>query len=464
MEAMTVRELLAATGGTLLSADAELDGVFTSVETDSRKVCGGALFVALRGENTDGHKYISGALQNGAAGCLTEEAPEKLLPGKFYIQVPSTMEAIGNAAKAYKEKFPIPVIGITGSVGKTTTKDMIASVLGQKYRVLKTEGNFNNELGLPLTLFRLTKDVELCVLEMGMNHFGEIDYLTKIVCPDIAVITNIGDAHIENLGSREGILRAKSEIFNYMTSDSMAVLNGDDPLLRTLEGKVAPKTVYCGKDAPYSASDLEQKGAEGLRCAVKTPNNAFSVVIPALGNHMIYPVLNACAIAERFGLTGEEIKAGIESFVPTRMRMNVIYQGSVTILDDGYNANPQSMKAALETLSQTPAAHHVAVLGNMFELGSLGPELHRGVGEYAGELGNIDALLAVGELAWNIYDAACRFRIPQVIYAKDKEEALTFLPELVKPDSVILVKASRGMAFEELTGEIRRLAARGSAD
>ena len=204
MEPMTVRELLTATGGRLLGEEAVAKRTITGVETDSRAVHEGDLFVALRGERTDGHRYIASALETGAAGCLTEEVPQVLLPGKFYIQVEDTMLAIGQVARAYREKFPIPVIGITGSVGKTTTKDMVASVLGQKFRVLKTEGNFNNELGLPLTLFRLTTQHQICVLEMGMNHFGEIDYLTQIAPPDVAVITNIGDAHIENLGSRGG--------------------------------------------------------------------------------------------------------------------------------------------------------------------------------------------------------------------------------------------------------------------
>lgn len=459
MEAMTVQEILAATGGRLLGDQTLLEETITGVETDSRAIHGGDLFVALRGENTDGHKYITGALNNGGAGCLTEIVPQELLPGKFYIQVDDTVLALGQVARAYKEKFPIPVIGITGSVGKTTTKDMIASVLSRKYKVLKTEGNFNNELGLPLTLFRLTHEHQFCVLEMGMNHFGEIDYLTRVVRPDVAVITNIGDAHIENLGSREGILKAKCEIFNYMTEGSLAILDGDDPLLRTLEGQIKPQVVFCGEDhqPPYEAKEVHQIGSKGMSCRVKTPACDFTVAVPALGNHMIYPVLMACAVGERFGLTGEEMKAGIEAFVPTKMRMNVIRQGEVTILDDGYNANPQSMRAALEILSQTDGTYRAAVLGNMFELGDLGPELHRSMGECAAKLGNIDALLAVGDLAWNIYDAAQQAGMTNVYYAQDQAAAKTLLPNFIRPGAVILVKASRGMAFEELTRELQQL-------
>ena len=457
MEAMTVQELLEATGGRLLAGSPEQ--TFTAVETDSRAIHAGALFVALRGEKTDGHKYVAGALAAGAEGCLVVDPVNTVAEGKFCVQVPDTLLAIGEVARAYKAKFDIPVVGITGSVGKTTTKDMVAAVLGKKYKVLKTEGNFNNELGLPLTLFRLTREHQICVLEMGMNHFGEIDYLTKIVRPDVAVITNIGDAHIENLGSRANILKAKSEIFNYMESGSLAVLNGDDPLLRSLEGQIAPDIVFCGEDhqPPYEAKIIKQLGSKGMSCTVKTPAAEFTVTVPALGNHMIYPVLMACAIGEKFGMTGEEMKAGVEAFVPTKMRMNVIRQGDVTILDDAYNANPQSMRAALEVLSQTDGTYRAAVLGDMFELGVLGPDLHRCVGEFAGAVGNIDALLAVGDLAWNLYDGANQSDLPNVFYAKDKASAMAMLPELVRPGAVILVKASRGMHFEEIVRELQRL-------
>ena len=460
MEPMTLKELLDATGGRQLGTPLSPDTVFTSVETDSRAVRPGALFVALRGERTDGHRYLTAALESGAVACLTMEEPETLLPGKAYVLVEDTMTAIGRAAHAYLGRFPIPIIGITGSVGKTTTKDMVASVLSQHYRVLKTEGNFNNELGLPLTLFRLTAQDQICVLEMGMNHFGEIDYLTQIARPDVAVITNIGDAHIENLGSRGGILRAKSEIFRYMQPGSLAVLNGDDPLLRTLEGTIVPDLVFFGEDhePPYAATGVRQLGAQGLACTIRTPRDTFDVTVPALGGHMIYPVLTACAIGERFGLTTEELIAGIRAFVPTKMRMNILRQGALTILDDSYNANPQSMRAALEVLSRSGGTRRVAILGDMFELGALGPELHRSVGEFAGQVGGIDALLAIGDLAWNIYDAASQSDIPDVFYAPNKEEALALLPGLVQPGGVVLVKASRGMAFEELTRALQRLA------
>ena len=460
MEPMTIREIMDAVGGKLLGEFGDINRMVGRVETDSRTIHAGSLFVPLVGERFDGHAYINAALEGGAAGCFTQRERESYLPGKFYIKVGSTQKALRDLARHYKQKFRIPFVAVTGSVGKTTTKDMVAAVLGERFKVLKTEGNFNNEVGLPLTLLRLNSNHEICVVEMGMNHFGEIDYLTQIAPPDVAVITNIGDAHIENLGSRAGILQAKKEIFHRMTPEGMAVLNGDDAMLRPLEGELSPQVVFCGADrpAPYAAKEIRQLGSKGLRCRVITPKNDFSVTVPALGGHMIYPVLMACAIGERFGMTGEEMKAGIEAFVPTKMRMNVIHQGDITILDDAYNANPQSMRAALEILSQTEGAYRAAVLGDMFELGDLGPELHRSMGECAGALGNIDGLLAVGELAWNIYDAAHQSGITQALYARDRTAAKELLPNLVRPGAVILVKASRGMAFEELTREIQRLA------
>lgn len=460
MEAMTLREILQATGGTLLGTLVDLDTPVGSVDTDSRAMTEGALFVPLVGERFDGHAYIGKSLENGAVGTLTDHELADYRPDKFYVLVPDTLLALGDLAAYYRSKFDVKIIAVTGSVGKTTCKDMTAAVLSQKFRTLKTDGNFNNNIGVPKTLFRLSHEHQVAVVEMGMNHVGEIDYLTRIARPDAAIITNIGDAHIENLGSREGILQAKGEIFETMTPDGLAVLNGDDPLLRPLAGKLVPQTVLCGEDhqPPYEALSVHSLGARGVECTVKTPQATFPVTIPAPGAHMIYPTLMACAIGERYGLSPQELQRGIEAFVPTKMRMNVLHQGGITILDDGYNANPQSMRAALEILSQTEGTYRAAVLGDMFELGDLGPELHRSMGEWAVDLGNIDSLLAVGDLAWNIYDAAREKGMAGALYAKDRNTAKEILPNFIRPGAVILVKASRGMAFEEITRELQRLA------
>lgn len=462
MEAITLRELLEAVGGTLIGPAAGLEQTVSHVDTDSRNIHPGSLFIPLVGERFDGHAYINSALEGGAAGCFTQRERESYREDRFYVKVKDTQRALRDLAAWYKDRFPIPFVGVTGSVGKTTAKDMIAAVLGVKYKVLKTEGNFNNNIGLPLTLLRLDRTYQMGVLEMGMDKFGEIDYLGDIVRPEVGVITNIGDAHIEKLGSRENIFKAKCELLPHIRKENgLLILNADDELLVTLRGNTPVKTVFCGKceGAEYRAQVTGGDGVSHIHCHLTTPAMDREVKIPALGEHMIYPTLIAAAVGEHFGLTADEIEKGISRFVPTRMRMNLVQRGeNITILDDTYNANPQSMRAALEVLSQTDATFRVAVLGDMFELGELGPELHRGMGECAAALGNIDALLAVGELAWNIYDAAHQAGMEGAIYAKDRAAAKPLLANFIRPGAVILVKASRGMAFEELTRELQRLA------
>lgn len=453
MEPISIREILQAVDGRLLGDDWDLEQTVTLVETDSRCIHPGSLFIPLTGDRFDGHAFINDALSAGAAGCFTARERESYLPEKFYIKVTGgTQKALRDLAKYYKRKFSIPFIGITGSVGKTTTKDMIAAVLGEKYKVLKTEGNFNNEIGLPLTLLRLDSSCQICVLEMGMNHPGEIEYLSHIIEPDAAVITNIGDAHIEFLGSRENILKAKCEIFCHMKKDGFAVLNGDDPLLADLRGKLQYKTVFCGlsEGLDYRASDVTSDGERYLRCRIHTPEREFWAEIAALGKHMIYPALIATAVAERFGLSGDEIASGILHFAPTKMRMNILRRAQgITILNDAYNANPQSMRAALEVLAQSKGARKVAVLGDMLELGPLAPALHTGIGECIGRAG-IDCVVTVGELARYIYDAVLSTTVPEVYHCATKEEAKTILSQALQPNTTVLVKASRGMAFEEL--------------
>lgn len=460
MEPMTIREILEAVDGKLLGEFSDLDLTVKHVFTDSRNPDPGALFIPLVGERFDGHAFLNEALEGGAAGCFTQRERESYLPGKFYIKVGSTQKALRDLARHYKQKFRIPFVAVTGSVGKTTTKDMVAAVLGERFKVLKTEGNFNNEVGLPLTLLRLNSNHEICVVEMGMNHFGEIEYLSSIVEPDVAVITNIGDSHIENLGSRENILKAKCEIFSHMDpKKGYVILNGDDPLLEPLRASLPFQSVLVGtaEGLDYRATGVESDGEKSVRCHVRTPRSGFDVEIPALGNHMLYPTLTAAAVAEHFGMTGGEIARGVLRFAPTKMRMNILKRGDeITILNDAYNANPQSMRAAVEVLSKSGGDYKIAVLGDMFELGPFAPTLHAGVGAYLGKAG-IDCLVAVGELARHIYDAAKDAMVPQVYWCETKEEAKPILAELVKPNSTILVKASRGMVFEELVDDLKRI-------
>ena len=336
---------------------------------------------------------------------------------------------------------------------------MLAAVLGVRYKVLKTEGNHNNNIGLPLTLLELDSGHQIAVLEMGMDKFGEIDYLASIVRPDVGIITNIGDAHIERLGSRENILRAKCELLPHIKKDGVVILNGDDPLLLGLEGKTPVPALYCGQGegCAYRARVTGGDGVSHIHCRLTTPGMDREVKIPALGGHMIYPTLMAAAVGERFGLTPDQIERGVGQFVPTRMRMNVLHRGGgITILDDTYNANPQSMRAAVSVLADSQSSSKVAVLGDMLELGPFAPALHAGVGEYLGEVG-VDCLVAVGQLSEHIAQGAEQSGVPLVIRCRDREEAKGVLSRVVRPDCTVLVKASRGMKLEELTARLLEL-------
>lgn len=461
MKAITLGQLLGAVDGYLLDGFDNLNFPIALVETDSRSIHTGALFIPLVGDRFDGHAYINSALQEGAAGCLTAREQENCLPGKFYVKVSDTQKALGDLAAWYKDQFHIPFIGVTGSVGKTTTKDMLAAVLGVKYKVLKTEGNFNNNVGLPLTLLRLDASDEVAVLEMGMDDFGQIDYLSSIVRPDLGVITNIGDAHIERLGSREGILKAKCELLTHINKDGLVILNGDDTLLAPLRGKTPVSAVFCGQGekCEYRAQVTGGDGVSHIHCHLTTPNMDREIKIPALGDHMVYPTLIATAVGERFGLTPDQIEEGILQFVPTRMRMNVLRRADgITILDDTYNANPQSMRAAISVLADGHGSFKTAILGDMLELGPFAPALHSGVGEYLGTVG-VDCLVAVGELSSHIAHSAQDAGVPQVFHCQTRDEAKNILPKVLHPNSTVLVKGSRGMKLEEITAKLLELTA-----
>ena len=452
MEKIYVKEILEAVGGQLLgNIDAENTFV-VNVQTDSRKAAAGDLFVAIVGERMDGHRFVQGAMEAGAEGCLVSTAPDSIPEGKFCVMVPDTAKAMGDLAAYYRRKLGLPVVAVTGSVGKTTTKDMVASVLSSRFRTLKTAGNLNNHLGLPMTVFRLTAEDEIAVLEMGMNHLGEIDYLVRIAQPDVAVITNVGDG--------------------------TAVLNGDDALLATLkpgaERVADPGTgefneMYAGIDAggftfhwagesdacDYRAVNIDDTLPDEVRCEAQTPAGTFAVEIPSLGRHMIYPAMTAAAVGQYFGLSDEEIADGIANFKATRMRMDVEkLEDGVILYNDTYNANPQSMKAALGILSNAPAARKVAVVGDMLELEPFAERLHREVGEYAAEL-PIDTLVTVGTRAGWLAEAALERDMEDVRPCQDKEEAKKVLAELIGPDTAFLFKASRGMALEELCAFVR---------
>ena len=448
MTPCTAREICAAVGGTLLQ---DSGAPVTGVTTDSRAVQPGQLFIPLVGERFDGHAYIAKALDGGAAGCLTAREPETLLPGKLYIQVADTRLALKALASWYRNKFDLPVVQVTGSAGKTTTKEMIASVLSQRYNTLRTEGNFNNDIGAPLTLLRLMPEHQAAVIETGMNHFGEIRYLGEMVRPDIAVITNVGDAHIENLGNtRQGILRAKCEIFENLTPEGIAVLNGDDELLNTV---TLPQTLLrcgVGDGCGVRVTDIDDRGLEGVACTVTIEGEHYRLTTSAPGRYMIYPMAMAAAIGRRLGLTGEEIAAGVAAYTTVGSRMHLIrLPGERLVIDDCYNANPQSMAEGLRMLAASPARHRVAVLGDMGELGQLTAQAHRDMGALTRRLGL--TAVAVGEKMHALTETD-----PQAQWFATVEEAMPAIRQLFTPGTAVLVKASHAMHFERIVKELEK--------
>ena len=448
MTPCTAREICAAVGGTLLQ---DSGAPVTGVTTDSRAVQPGQLFIPLVGERFDGHAYIAKALDGGAAGCLTAAAPETLLPGKLYIQVADTRLALKALASWYRNKFDLPVVQVTGSAGKTTTKEMIASVLSQRYNTLRTEGNFNNDIGAPLTLLRLMPEHQAAVIETGMNHFGEIRYLGEMVRPDIAVITNVGDAHIENLGNtRQGILRAKCEIFENLTPEGIAVLNGDDELLNTV---TLPQTILrcgVGDGCGVRVTDIDDRGLDGVACTVTIEGEHYRLTTSAPGRYMIYPMAMAAAIGRRLGLTGEEIAAGVAAYTTVGSRMHLIrLPGERLVIDDCYNANPQSMAEGLRMLAASPAQHRVAVLGDMGELGQLTAQAHRDMGALTRRLGL--TAVAVGEKMHALTETD-----PQAQWFATVEEAMPAIRQLFTPGTAVLVKASHAMHFERIVKELEK--------
>ncbi len=447
MTGCTVKELCAAVGGTLLQ---QSGAVVTEVSTDSRSIPAGALFVPLVGERFDGHDYLDAALESGAAGCLTARKPASLLQDKFYIQVSDTLEALKALASWYRAKFDIPMVQVTGSAGKTTTKEMIAAVLSQRFSTLKTQANFNNAIGTPMTLLNLSPEHQAAVIETGMNHFGEIRYLGEMVRPTVAVITNVGDAHIENLGgTRQGILQAKCEIFENLQPGGLAVLNGDDDLL---SGLALPfETVLCGRHerCGVRVTNVAEHGIEGVTCTITTKRDVYEVSIPSPGAYMIYPAAMAIAIGEHLGLTKAELLSGIAAYRPVGSRMHLVRcSNDRIIIDDCYNANPQAMAEALRILAQTEHPRRMAVLGDMGELGDLTEQAHWDMGELTRTLG-LDTVVAVGPKAKAIQDAN-----PDALWFPTVTEALPAIRAAFTAGTAVLVKASHAMHFTDIVKDL----------
>lgn len=456
MKHMTPRRIAQVCGGVYHGTEETAEREVSSITTDSRQAADGCLFVAVKGERVDGHDFIPSVFEKGALCVIAEHEPEAA--DGAWIQVESSLQAIKDMAEFYRQQLAVRVVGITGSVGKTSTKEVIASVLSEKYHVLKTLGNFNNELGLPLTVFRIREEHQVAVLEMGISDFGEMHRLSKIARPDVCVMTNIGQCHLEFLKDRDGILRAKSEIFDYLAEDGTVILNGDDDKLSTIKEVKGIRPVFFGVESGREiyADEIEPKGLKGIRCRIHAGEESISVLIPIPGYHMVLNALAAAAVGLTMGLTMEQIRAGIEKLQSLGGRFHIIEKGNMLIIDDCYNANPVSMKASLDVLKD--AEHRkVAILGDMFELGENAAELHASVGCHAAE-NEIDLLICVGDASRHMAEAAFQTGgCGEVLQVPTLAALLEVLPRLIQEDDTILVKASHGMHFEKVVERLQEI-------
>lgn len=427
--------------------------VAAGIVLDSRKVEPGFVFVATVGEKVDGHQFIPEVFAKGAIAVICEKEPEQL--AGTCILVKDSLAALRDIAAFYRAQLDIPVVGITGSVGKTSTKEFIASVLAQKYKTHKTQGNFNNEVGVPLTLLAMPDDTQAAVVEMGINHFGEMQRLSKMVRPDICVMTNIGQCHLEFLGSRDGILKAKSEIFEFMNPEGSVCLNGDDDKLATISQVHGKKPVRFGfsEENDIYADEIVNRGLLGSTVLIHAGERSFRAEIPLPGTHMIMNALAATAVGLKLDMTIEQIAAGIASVQAVSGRSRVVQAKDLVLIDDCYNANPVSTKAAIDLLSLA-VGRKVAILGDMFELGEKEKALHAEVGTYAAAHG-VDCLLCAGALSEHMYSAAKEAGLPEVHYFENREALLAQLPGLLLPGDSVLIKASHGMGYAEIVEFLR---------
>ncbi len=445
----TIREIMVAANGSFTGDCALLDECITTTVLDSRKAVAGSLFVAIKGDKVDGYDYIPAAVENGALCVITNRAYE----GFPCIVVNDSVEALQKVARAYRKKLNISVIGITGSVGKTTTKEIVASVLCQKYSVVKTEGNFNNGLGLPLTIMSIRPETEVAVVEMGMNHFDEMRLLSSIALPTMCIMTNVGISHIENLGSRENILKAKSEIFDHMSRTARCILNGDDDMLRTLD---RPNRCYYGFDSDNDIyiESFYERGFEGTDFEAQMFGERYNCHINVPGRHVLFAAMAAMAAGSWLGLTHSQIEDGIMSAKTIGGRTNIIKTSKYTLIDDCYNAAPQSMMSGIDLLVKSDGyPRSVAIFGDMGELGADEKYLHKSVGEYAAK-SKVDLLIAIGTLSKEIFDGAVK-KGGCAMWFETKEEFLEKKDSILKDGDAILIKASHFMDFAKIVEALK---------
>lgn len=454
MKKMTVKEITQAISGRLLCGDPET--VVTDIQFDSRAVGEGSLFVPLVGEKVDAHRFIESCIEKCAATLTQNDAPADA--EKPYIKVPDTLGALQKLGAYYRSQFgDLRLVGVTGSVGKTSTKEMIAAALSGGLNVMKTSGNKNSQIGLPSTMFDIEEEHEAAVIEMGMSEFGEMDKLCDIARPSMAVMTNIGVAHIENLKTQENILSEKFRITKHFDKNGVLFLNGDDPLLRTLYGKQDFRTVSFGLsvDNDYYAADITPKGSStSFVCIHNGTKQEYT--IPALGVHSVANALAAIAVGEALGLSPEQLSAGLLTYKNAPMRQQIIEEDGFTIIDDSYNSSPDAAKVSLDVLKSLAGERRsIAVLADMLELGEVAESEHYGVGRHAGEL-SINALITVGALSENTAAGARDAGCAEVFSFMTNDEAYEKLCGLMTKDCVILVKGSRGMHTDEIVKKLHK--------
>lgn len=453
MKPLKIAQIVEATGGRL-TGDPALS--VSSVAIDSRQAQPGSLFIPQIGNRVDGHDYIGTVVRNGAAAVVASRPPAEDSRLSAWVQVNDTLQALQDIALFHRNRFPIPLVTVTGSVGKTSTKDMIADVLASSWKVAKTAGNMNSRVGLPLSLLTLDEGDQAGVFELGMSEFGEIAQLSLISRPDIAVITNIGISHIEQLGSQENIMREKLSINAGMNEKGVLVLKGDDPFLAPHKNKLPQRTVFFGMAdwCDYRAEEIISD-VSGVSFVLKYPAGRQSVTLPVPGQHNVYNALAAMAVADLCGIDLKLAAAALAKFQGEKMRLQIVECGGIHIIDDTYNASPDSMRAALAVLSELkPTRRRIAVLADMFELGSLSQQSHYDLGQTVSALG-IDLLITVGERAAGIADGAIAAGGSIIVERfLDNARAIARLQELLTEGDAVLVKGSRGMHCEEIVAGI----------
>ncbi|MBF0117900.1 MAG: UDP-N-acetylmuramoyl-tripeptide--D-alanyl-D-alanine ligase [Desulfobacterales bacterium] len=457
----TTSEIISATSGKLLCGD--INHRFSGISIDSRKVVQDDFFVAIKGAVHNGHNFIRDVIEKGISGVLLEENEVKLVEGykdKICVAVSDTTIAIGNLARFQRKRGNPVVVAITGSNGKTTCKEMTTSVSSKRFNTLFTTGNLNNEIGLPLTLFRLSKDHDVAVLELGMNNFGEIRRLSNICLPNIGVITNIGPAHLEKLGSIDGVMNAKGELLENIQSDGTAVLNADDPRSLKLSAKASTKVLLYGESdfAQVRAKDIEEKEDITIFTLV-LPQSEIKIKLNMPARFMVLNALSAAAVGYLLGLTGEEIKKGLEEFKPVTGRMNIFKNSkNINIIDDSYNANPGSMEAAILTLSKLKGSNRgILVIGDMLELGEAALELHCKIGEIASKLG-INRLYVTGIFSSNVAESAIKSGMKYSdVFVGVHKDIIEDISKWLNEGDWVLVKGSHAMQMEKIVFALKEL-------